>query len=263
MHEALESLPDPQEAPEDPLAVLNAIEIDMDLFSVAFSYEPKKAWQIYDFNLVVSTPTAPSTADLTLLNPLFNEGTMDAFFKRHFRKKAAPPPSETFCPPALRRCNVVITTGKARRRSSVGLASSSLSMQRRCSITQTQPLPIALVTSGRGGRREGRRRSSTTTPSLSPRFAVQRRRGGKLQSIDHQLLGPSMLLASLVPIKKAAEVREEESAEEEDEEGEDMSEEGTDQESIISSTSNHKSSEELCELPSCSTTDHRKLYAGD
>lgn len=188
---------------------------------------------------------------------------MDAFFKRHFRKKAAPPPSETFCPPALRRCNVAITTGKARRKSSVGLPSSSLSMQRRCSVTQTQPPPPGLVTSGRGGRRDGRRRSSTTTPGLSPRFAVQRRRGGKLHSIDHQLLGPSMLLASLIPIKKATDVKEEESEVEEEEEMEDMSEEGTDQESIVSSTSDNKSSEEMCELPSCSTTDHRKLYAGD
>ncbi|XP_072278138.1 diacylglycerol kinase zeta isoform X1 [Pyxicephalus adspersus] len=186
---------------------------------------------------------------------------MDTFFKRHFRKKAPPPPSEIYFSPALRRCSVVITTGKGRRRSSAGLASSSLSMQRRCSVTQTQPLPPCLVMSGRGGRRDGRRRSSTTTPGLSPRFAVQKRRGGKLHSIDRQLLGPSMLLASLIPIKKAANVREEESEEDEEEEMEDMSEEGTDQESNISSTSDRKSSDEMCELPSCSTTDHRKLKA--
>lgn len=210
---------------------------------------------------MVSTPTAPSSADHTLPNPLFIEGTMDAFFKRHFRKKAAPPPSETSCPPALRRCNVVITTGKARRRSSVGLPSSSLSMQRRCSVTQ--PVSPCLMTSGRGGKRDGRRRSSTTTPGLSPRFAVQRRRGGKLKSIDHQLFGPSMLLANLIPIKKAADMREGESEEEEEEEMEDVSEEGTDQDSIISSTSDRKSTEEMCELPSSSTIDHRKLYAQD
>ena len=43
-----------------------------------------------------------------------------------------------------------------------------------------------------------RRRSSTTTPSMNPRFAVQRRKAGKLSTIDTHLLGPSMLLASLI-----------------------------------------------------------------
>ncbi|XP_068116417.1 diacylglycerol kinase zeta isoform X2 [Hyperolius riggenbachi] len=185
---------------------------------------------------------------------------MDTFFKRHFRRKPPPPPSETFCPPTLRKCSVVITTGKARRRSSAGLASSSLSMQRRCSVTQTQPLPLSVATPVRGGRKDGRRRSSTTTPCLSPRFAVQRRRGGKLHNIDRQLLGPSMLLASLIPMKKSAREQEEEESERE-EDVDDTSEEETDQESNISTTSERKSSEEMCDLPTTFTTDHQKLKA--
>lgn len=49
---------------------------------------------------------------------------------------------------------------------------------------------------GHRGRR--RRRSSTTAPGLNPRFAVSRRKVGKLRTIDAHLLGPSMLLASLI-----------------------------------------------------------------
>ncbi|XP_053304346.1 diacylglycerol kinase zeta isoform X2 [Spea bombifrons] len=139
---------------------------------------------------------------------------MDTFFKRHFRKKPAPPPSEPYYPPPSRRCSVTITTGKARRRSSAGLASSSLSTQRRSSVAQTQPVPPCLATQSRGARREGRRRSSTTTPGLSPRFAVQKRRGGRLRAIDRQLMGPSMILASLIPMKKVSRKREESSEEE-------------------------------------------------
>ncbi|XP_073514963.1 diacylglycerol kinase zeta [Phyllobates terribilis] len=174
---------------------------------------------------------------------------METFFKRHFKKKPAPPPSETFCPPALRKSSVVITTGKARRRSSAGLASTTLSMQRRCSVTQPPALPLGTATPSHGGRKDGRRRSSTTTPGLSPRFAVQKRRGGKLHCIDRQLLGPSMLLASLIQMKKGAETKEINSDEEEMEE---TSEEGSDQESM-----------EICDPPLCtnSTTDQRKLKA--
>ncbi|XP_069596402.1 diacylglycerol kinase zeta isoform X2 [Ranitomeya imitator] len=174
---------------------------------------------------------------------------METFFKRHFKKKPAPPPSETYCPPALRRSNVVITTGKARRRSSAGLASTTLSMQRRCSVTQPPALPLGTATPGHGGRKDGRRRSSTTTPGLSPRFAVQKRRGGKLHCIDRQLLGPSMLLASLIQMKEGAETKALNSDEEEMEE---TSEEGSDQESM-----------EICDPPPCtnSTTDQRKLKA--
>lgn len=209
--------------------------------------------------MVVSTSTAPSSDDRSVPYPLHNGNTMDTFFKRHFRKKPTPPPSETFCPPTLRRCSVVITTGKARRRSSAGLASTTLSMQRRCSVTQAPALPLGSATPGRGGKRDGRRRSSTTTPGLSPRFAVQKRRQGKLHCIDRQLLGPSMLLASLIQMKKEPETKEENSDEEELEE---TSEEGTDQENHSPSSSAMSSSMEICDPQPC-TTDQRKLYAGD
>ncbi|KAM4018134.1 diacylglycerol kinase zeta isoform 2-T2 [Anomaloglossus baeobatrachus] len=173
---------------------------------------------------------------------------METFFKRHFKKKPAPPPSEAFCLPALRRSSVAITTGKARRRSSAGLASTTLSMQRRCSVTQAPALPLGSATPGHGGRKDGRRRSSTTTPGLSPRFAVQKRRGGKLHCIDRQLFGPSMLLASLIQMKREAETKEENSEEEEMEE---TSEEGSDGETM-----------DICDpSPSNSTTDQRKLKA--
>ncbi|XP_075423620.1 diacylglycerol kinase zeta isoform X2 [Ascaphus truei] len=79
-------------------------------------------------------------------------------------------------------------------------------MQRRCSVAQTQALALCPGATGRATQREGqdRRRSSTPTPGLSARFAVQKRRRGMLHSLDRQLLGPSMLLASLIPMKKTA-----------------------------------------------------------
>ncbi|KAG8431524.1 hypothetical protein GDO86_018415 [Hymenochirus boettgeri] len=140
---------------------------------------------------------------------------MNMFFKRHFRRKLAPVPLEPCLPPTTRRCSVVVTTGKARRRSSAGQPSSSLSMQRRTSIAPVQPLPLSLATPVRKVKRNGRRRSSTTAPGLSPRFAVHKKGGGRLYNIDHQLLGPSMLLASLIHFKKGSGGRRESSEEEE------------------------------------------------
>uniref|UniRef100_A0A8C8G5D7 Diacylglycerol kinase n=1 Tax=Oncorhynchus tshawytscha TaxID=74940 RepID=A0A8C8G5D7_ONCTS len=47
-----------------------------------------------------------------------------------------------------------------------------------------------------------RRRSSTTVACVNPRFSVRRRQAGKLRTIDTHLLGPSMLLASLVQMSE-------------------------------------------------------------
>ncbi|XP_038138129.1 diacylglycerol kinase zeta isoform X2 [Cyprinodon tularosa] len=138
---------------------------------------------------------------------------MDMFFRRHFRRKDAAlqvDAEATAC--RQRRPSVAVPTSKARRRSSVGLPSSALTQRRRSTIQQP-------VLSGAGGGRlseipkhgrkgHTRRRSSTTTASMNPRFAVSRKKVGKLRTIDAHLLGPSMLLASLIQM-----------AEEEGEEG--------------------------------------------
>lgn len=109
---------------------------------------------------------------------------METFFRRHFGRKG------------LRRTSVAaVLTGKARRRSQAGLPSASLAQCRRGSGT---PLP-ALSCLGLPRHPGPRRRSSTTPPCLSPRFAVQTKRGGQAQAIDAHLVGPSVLLASLVP----------------------------------------------------------------
>lgn len=104
---------------------------------------------------------------------------METFFRRHFGRKG------------LRRASAVaVPTGKARRRSQAGLPSASLAQRRRGSGA---PLP-ALSCLGLPRRHGVRRRSSTTPPCLSPRFAVQTKR-----AIDAHLLGPSVLLAGLIP----------------------------------------------------------------
>ncbi|XP_071414559.1 diacylglycerol kinase zeta isoform X3 [Pithys albifrons albifrons] len=114
---------------------------------------------------------------------------METFFRRHFGRRGP------------RRSSVVaVPTSKARRRSQVGLPSAVLAQRRRGSATpEASPSCLGL---GLGlGRRPGaRRRSSTTPPCLSPRFAVQTKRKGRAQAIDAQLLGPSVLLASLIPM---------------------------------------------------------------
>ena len=98
---------------------------------------------------------------------------------------------------------MAVPTSKARRRSSVGLPSTTLMQRRRSSVQ----LPAELSFSG-GGRLskvprcrwagQTRRRSSTTTPNHNPRFAVCRKKVAKLRTIDTHLLGPSILLASLI-----------------------------------------------------------------
>lgn len=135
---------------------------------------------------------------------------MDTFFRRHFKRKEAGLAASDgeAGPRRQRRPSVAVPTSKARRRSSAGLPSSSLAQRRRSSVQ----LPGAGLGVGSGGAktqqgrhgwaghggRRPRRRSSTTAPVLNPRFAVSRRKVGKLRTIDAHLLGPSMLLASLI-----------------------------------------------------------------
>ncbi|MBN3320734.1 DGKZ kinase, partial [Atractosteus spatula] len=135
---------------------------------------------------------------------------MDTFFRRHFKRKEATASCGTapeYC--RHRRTSVAVPTSKARRRSSAGLPSAVLTQRRRSSV-QMQGLPVGPAARCPGGSRllksqQARRRSSTTTPCLNPRFAVRRRRGGKLRTIDTHLLGPSMLLASLIQMTEEEE----------------------------------------------------------
>ncbi|XP_072554476.1 diacylglycerol kinase zeta-like isoform X4 [Paramormyrops kingsleyae] len=123
---------------------------------------------------------------------------MDTFFRRHFKRKEEGGPD--CCRP--RRASVAVPTSKVRRRSSAGLPSAGL-MQRRRSSLQNQAMAAISDTHNPRGRhlaktRYARRRSSTTTPRLNPRFAVRRRQDARPRTIDAHLLGPSMLLASLI-----------------------------------------------------------------
>ncbi|KAK1161783.1 hypothetical protein AOXY_G19423 [Acipenser oxyrinchus oxyrinchus] len=129
---------------------------------------------------------------------------MDTFFRRHFKRKnvASCVNVTNYC--RHRRPSVAVPSSKARRRSSAGLPSANL-MQRRRSSVQIQGLPLGAASRCPGGRalreRSARRRSSTTTTTthcLNPRFAMRRKRGVRLRTIDTHLLGPSMLLASLI-----------------------------------------------------------------
>uniref|UniRef100_A0A7N9AQF7 Diacylglycerol kinase n=1 Tax=Mastacembelus armatus TaxID=205130 RepID=A0A7N9AQF7_9TELE len=140
---------------------------------------------------------------------------MDTFFRRHFkRKEAALQVDAEATPCRQRRPSVAVPTSKARRRSNAGLPSSTLTQRRRSSVQLQGGLScpgggcLAKAPRHSTGVGHTRRRSSTTTPCLNPRFAVRRKKVGKLRTIDTHLLGPSMLLASLIQM-----------AEEEEEEG--------------------------------------------
>lgn len=123
---------------------------------------------------------------------------MESFFKKHFRKNTASS--------GPRRSNVVaLPASKARRRSLVGQPSVALVQRRRSSSTQFQGL--SCLGSQRKRRSNYRRRSSTTTPRLSPRFSVHKQRGGRVHVIDTHLVGPSLLLASLLQVCEEEERR--------------------------------------------------------
>lgn len=137
---------------------------------------------------------------------------MDTFFRRHFkRKESALQVDGEVKSCRQRRPSVAVPTSKARRRSSVGLPSCTLTQRRRSSLQLQGALPCAgggrLAKMHTRNKRAGdtRRRSSTTTPHLNPRFAVCRKKVGKLRTIDTHLLGPSMLLASLIQMAEEEE----------------------------------------------------------
>uniref|UniRef100_A0A671LFQ2 Diacylglycerol kinase n=1 Tax=Sinocyclocheilus anshuiensis TaxID=1608454 RepID=A0A671LFQ2_9TELE len=135
---------------------------------------------------------------------------MDTFFRRHFkRKEAGEAIHDGHVPePCLhRRPSIAVPASCARRRSSVGLPSTALTQRRRSSV-QLQALP-RITSSQLVQKSSGRRRSSTTTPKANPRFAIRRKKVGKLRNIDTHLLGPSMLLASLIQMTKEEEEDEE------------------------------------------------------
>lgn len=131
---------------------------------------------------------------------------MDVFFRRHFRRKEAVfarPGGEGSEPCRSRRPSIAVPASRARRRSSAGFASATLA-QRRRSSAQLQSLPHAAI-SRSTKTSNSRRRSSTTTPGANPRFAVRRKKASKLRNIDTHLLGPSMLLASLIQMTEEEE----------------------------------------------------------
>ncbi|XP_036819883.1 diacylglycerol kinase zeta isoform X9 [Oncorhynchus mykiss] len=145
-----------------------------------------------------------------------------------------------------RRSSVGLQSGYVgRRSSSVGLACTAHQQRRRSS--EVQGLPHCYY----GGeqlvrtRYYTRRRSSTTMACVNPRFSVRRRRAAKLRTIDTQLLGPSMLLASLVQM--SAEQQRAPGAQG----GEGASGEGT--ESCPSSSCCSESEGDSCSQRECST----------
>ncbi|XP_070616497.1 diacylglycerol kinase zeta isoform X1 [Erythrolamprus reginae] len=123
---------------------------------------------------------------------------MESFFKKHFRRKIASSGPQ-------RTSMVALPASRARRRSVVGQPSTILVERRRRSSAQLQEM--SCLGSSRKRRLCSRRRSSTTTPCMSPRFSVQKKRGGHVHTIDTHLIGPSLLLASLIQVYKEEERR--------------------------------------------------------
>ncbi|XP_029941822.1 diacylglycerol kinase zeta-like isoform X2 [Salarias fasciatus] len=144
---------------------------------------------------------------------------MEYFFQRHFRRRQKrQKPAATARQPAP-----AVQTSKARRRSNAGLPSLALVQSRRssvglppCADQRRRPSVGLLVASGqkrqsiielslagepptnvKRGRVRGRRPSGATS-CVHRGLAVRRRRPSKVKSIEPHLLGPSMLLASVV-----------------------------------------------------------------
>lgn len=133
---------------------------------------------------------------------------MATFFRRHFQRKA-PGPGEG----QRRPSGVGLPTGKARRRSPAGQASSTL-VQRRRSSAQVQG---CLLGCGMRARATSRRRSSTAPPARNPRFTVDEVPIPPPASVQAQLLGAPLPLAKLVGMSEEEEEEEEkEGVQEED-----------------------------------------------
>lgn len=126
---------------------------------------------------------------------------METFFRRHFQQKARGPGEGQ-----RRPSGVGLPTGKARRRSPAGQASSTL-MQRRRSSAQLQGcfLGCGLVP------QDSRRRSSTAPPARNPRFAVEvpttlpLPRGvrlGDMEEEEDRTLGASQGAQPLLPVPR-------------------------------------------------------------
>ncbi|XP_047631827.1 diacylglycerol kinase zeta isoform X3 [Phacochoerus africanus] len=121
---------------------------------------------------------------------------METFFRRHFQRKA-PGPGEG----QRRPSGVGLPTGKARRRSPAGQASSSLAQRRRSSAQ----LQGCLLGCRVGARHSSRRRSSTAPPACNPRFTVDEVPTPQPSTVRARLLGAPLLLAGLMGMEEAEE----------------------------------------------------------
>ncbi|KAB0371255.1 hypothetical protein FD755_017664 [Muntiacus reevesi] len=123
---------------------------------------------------------------------------METFIKRHFQRKAQGPGEGP-----RRPSGVGLLTGKARRRSPAGQASSSLA-QRRRSSAQLQGCLLGCGVGAPGPSR--RRRSSTAPPACNPRFAVEEvPTPPQPAAVAPQLLVAPLLLAGLVGMEEEEE----------------------------------------------------------
>ncbi|KAM5248286.1 diacylglycerol kinase zeta isoform 2-T2 [Ctenodactylus gundi] len=121
---------------------------------------------------------------------------METFFRKHFQRKV-PGPGEG----QRRPSGVGLPTGKARRRSPAGQASSLLA-QRRRSSAQLQGCFLGCRVGDQG---TSRRRSSTAPPACNPRFLVDAAPPPQPAAAGPQLLGASLLLTGLMGMKEEEE----------------------------------------------------------
>ncbi|XP_058519085.1 diacylglycerol kinase zeta isoform X3 [Ochotona princeps] len=131
---------------------------------------------------------------------------MENFFRRHFRRKA-----QGAGEGPRRPSSVGLPTGKARRRSSAGQASSSLA-QRRRSSAQLRGCLLGCGVGVRGVSGSRRRRSSTAPPACNPRFVIKEVPSPQAASVGAQLLRSPLLFAGLLGMQE----EEEEGVEKED-----------------------------------------------